>query len=65
MTDYDAPTGAAFVYGIAFIFFGGIGALVGGILCAVGQPWHRVLVCGGVGLLVALGLVAATIWCSR
>ena len=54
--------GAPLVYGFMMLFFGGCGAAIGGILWLCGLPWHRILVCGGVGVAMGFGLTLFGMW---
>jgi len=65
MHDRDAPTGALLVYAAGIFFFGGAGGAVGIILAICGKPWHRILVCGGVGAAIGFAAAWAGIWLGR
>jgi len=54
----DDPTGAVACYAAGIALFGGLGLAVGGILWMCGQPWHRLLTCGAVGVWIGIALTA-------
>jgi len=65
MRDRDAPTGALLVYAAGIFFFGGAGGAIGIILAICGKPWHRILVCGGIGAVIGFAAAWAGIWLGR
>jgi len=65
MRDRDAPTGALLVYAAGVLLFGGAGVAVGIILAICGKPWHRILVCGGVGAAIGFAAAWVGIWLGR
>ena len=54
----DDPTGAVACFLAGAALFGSLGLAVGGILWACGQPWHRCLACGAVGVWIGIALTA-------
>jgi len=65
MRDRDAPTGALLVYAAGVLLFGGAGGAVGIILAVCGLPWHRILVCGGIGAAIGFAVAWAGVWLGR
>jgi len=69
MRDRDAPTGALLVYAAVYaagiFLFGGAGVAVGIILAICGKPWHRILVCGGIGAAIGFVTSFMGIWLGR
>jgi len=63
--DRDAPTGALLVYAAGVLLFGGAGIAIGGILAICGLPWHRILVCGGIGAVIGFVTSFVGIWLGR
>jgi hypothetical protein len=55
-------SGAPIVYGFLMLFFGGCGAGIGAILWVCGLPWHRILTCGGAGVLLGFALALVGMW---